>query len=273
MSTNTVPSETSAEPVSAAANPSSDTPTLALYGALQRVFDHFNAELFDGRLTQCLISLRSSSRVHGYHHHRRFIAPDGREVDELGLHPGFFTMRPVEEVLSTLVHEMVHHWQRVEGTPTDSNPHNREWAARMEELGLPPSSTGLPGGHRTGRSMSHYIRPDGAFLASCRRLLDTGFTLPWMDRHAPEPVDHAEHRRAALVAAGIDLPLSEPPRVLLPQTADGASPVVPPPPKREPTRVRYTCPGCEARAWARPETALVCGVCRNPMAASDDPGE
>jgi hypothetical protein len=245
-----------------------DTPTLALYGALQRAFDHFNAELFDGRLSQCLISLRSSSRVYGYHHHRRFVAPDGREIDELGLHPGFFTLRPVEEVLSTLVHEMVHHWQRQFGSPSDSNPHNREWTREMERIGLPPSSTGLPGGRQTGRSMSHYIRPGGAYLASCRRLLATGFVLPWLDRHAPEPVEHAAHRRAALAAAGIELPLSDPPSLALPRADDGTIPIVPPPPKREPTRVRFSCEPCGTRAWASPATALICGNCREPMAAA-----
>lgn len=242
-----------------------DTPTLALYGALQRAFDHFNAELFDGRLPHCLISLRSSSRVYGYHHHRRFIAPDGREIDELGLHPGFFTLRPVEEVLSTLVHEMVHHWQRAFGSPSDSNPHNREWTGKMEALGLPPSSTGLPGGRRTGRSMSHYIRPDGAYLASCRRLLGTGFALPWLDRHAPQALDQSEHRRAALAAAGVDLALSDPPSALLPPAPDGGTPVVPPPPKREPSRVKFACTRCDAKAWARPGTALVCGDCGIPL--------
>ena len=256
-------------PASGPPNASADSPTLALYSALQRAFDHFNAELFDGRLPHCLISLRSSSRIHGYHHHRRFIAPDGREIDELGLHPGFFTMRPVEEVLSTLVHEMAHHWQRAFGTPTDSNPHNREWTQKMEALGLPPSSTGLPGGRQTGRSMSHYIHPEGTFIASCRRLLATGFALPWLDRHSPEPVEHAEHRRAALVAAGVDLPLSDPPFAMIPPTPNGASPVVPPPPKREPTRVRFSCKACDARAWASPETALVCGVCARPMEAGE----
>jgi len=246
-----------------------DTPTLALYGALQRAYDHFNAELFDGRLSQCLISLRSSSRVYGYHHHRRFIAPDGREIDELGLHPGFFTLRPVEEVLSTLVHEMVHHWQREFGTPTDSNPHNREWSRRMEDLGLPPSSTGLPGGRQTGRTMSHYLHPDGAYLASCRRLLATGFVLPWLDRHAPEPIAHAEHRRAALAAAGVELALSDPPSATLPPAGDGAAPIVAPPPKRTPTRVKFACARCETKAWASPETALICGVCGEGMRAGE----
>lgn len=140
------------------------SPTLAFYASLQATFDYFNAHLFCGELPGCLITLRSASRVYGYHHANRFISADGQQLDELGLHPGFFTLRPIEAVLSTLVHEMAHHWQHHFGTPTNSNAHNQEWARKMETLGLVPSHTGLPGGKKTGRSVSHYILPEGPYL-------------------------------------------------------------------------------------------------------------
>src|SRR5665647_1386293 len=132
----------------------SNSPSLILYNTLQTAFDHFNKYLFADQLPHCLITLRSASRVYGYHHANRFISPDGQFLDEVGMHPGFFTLRPIEAVMSTLVHEMVHHWQHHFGTPSRSNPHNREWATKMVALGLQPSKTGLPGGIKTGRSIS-----------------------------------------------------------------------------------------------------------------------
>lgn len=90
-----------------AVEPAVSSPTVDFYSQLQRAFDHFNAQLFDGKLPPCLITLRSSHRHYGYHHADRFVNKQGQTLDELGLHPGFFTLRPVEEVLSTLVHEMV----------------------------------------------------------------------------------------------------------------------------------------------------------------------
>jgi hypothetical protein len=54
--------------------------------------------------------------------------------------------------------------------------HNKEWARKMELLGLVPSHAGLPEGKKTGRSVSHYIQPEGAYLKACRELLATGFT-------------------------------------------------------------------------------------------------
>lgn len=71
------------------------SPTTEFYAALQHAYDHFNAELFGGKLPHCLITLRSASRVYGYHHAGRFISIKGEQIDELGLHPGFFTLRPV----------------------------------------------------------------------------------------------------------------------------------------------------------------------------------
>lgn len=88
-----------------------DSPTLSMYSALQRAFDHFNEQLLDNELPLCLITLRSSRRQRGYHYPERFISRDGTIIHELGVHPGYFTLNPLEVALSTLVHEMVHHWQ------------------------------------------------------------------------------------------------------------------------------------------------------------------
>lgn len=241
--------------------PRTDAPTVEFYRVLQTAFDHFNATLFDGVLPPCLITLRSASRVYGYHHAQRFVSPAGEHIDELGLHPGFFTLRPVEAVLSTLVHEMAHHWQEHFGTPSASNAHNREWAVKMESLGLMPSHTGLPGGTKTGRTVSHYILPEGLFLLACRKLLENGFQIPWLDRHAPMEPERMEERQRTLAEAGVVFDASPPPVATLPERADGSPAVIPPPPKRAPSREKFTCPDCGIKAWATPGTEILCGKC------------
>ncbi|MBI5258781.1 MAG: SprT-like domain-containing protein [Burkholderiales bacterium] len=237
-------------------------PTMAVYGVLQRAFEHFNRTLFGGALRPCLLTLRSSSRYRGYHQKGRFVSIGGQTLDEIGLNPGYFTLLPPEEVLSTLVHEMVHHWQDNHGRPSAGNAHNRQWADRMEALGLMPTHTGLPGGHRAGNRMSHYIVPDGPFIASCRALLLDGLTLPWFDRHLPAAPEHGADRVEALQAAGIVVPVSAPPVQSFLDPADGGVAVFPPAPRRESGRRMLVCGQCGAKAWVTRDTRLICGGCQ-----------
>jgi len=241
------------------------TPTTSFYATLQSAYDHFNAELFQGQLPHCLITLRSASRVYGYHHAERFISPKGEQIDEMGLHPGFFSLRPVESVLSTLVHEMAHHWQQHFGTPSISNAHNQEWAKKMESLGLMPSETGLPGGKRTGRSMSHYIIPDGIYLASCRKLVESGFVIPWLDRHLPAEPETQVAVEQALKSSGIVYEVSAPPISQLPEEIKGKAAVFRPAPRKPSTREKLSCPQCGSNAWVAPATKIICGVCSVAM--------
>ena len=248
------------------------SPTLATYGALEKAFEHFNRDLFDARLPPCLLTLRSSPRTYGYMHRRRFVNLGGAQIDELGINPGYFAIQSPEEVLATLVHEMVHHWQHHCGTPSKSLPHNREWADKMQEIGLMPSHTGLPGGKRTGRSMSDYIVPNGVFLSACSRLTQAGFSLPWLDSHVAMNPGKMQERRTALVASGVAAVGGEPP--IATALAHGFDlPVnAPTPPSAAPQRVRYVCPQCGVRAWAAPDTVLNCGVCEVALESSKHGG-
>lgn len=238
------------------------TPTLATYNALQSAFDHFNSELFGGELPQCLMTLRSSSRVNGFMHQRRFVSLTGQQVSELGINPGYFALQSLEEVMSTVVHEMVHHWQNHFGTPSKSMPHNQEWADKMQSIGLMPSHSGFPGGKRTGRSMSDYILPDGPFIRASRQLSDAGFALPWFDSHVPMSPAQMQIRRSALAATGdatvggiapIEMAMMQGV-----QLSVAAPVVVASTPKKE----RFVCSQCGIMAWAAPDTALECGACR-----------
>lgn len=191
------------------------SPTLALYSRLETAFQHFNRTLFDARLPACLITLRSEAAVYAYHHGGRFINLQGETLDEIGLHPGHFALRSVETVLSTLVHEMVHHWQHHFGSPSVRLAHNTEWSRKMQALGLIPSHTGLPEGRKTGQRMSHYIDPHGPFLTACQGLLADGFDLEWYDREIPTAPEHEAKLQTRLAAAGVCPALSPVPLTAL----------------------------------------------------------
>lgn len=150
------------------------------YRAFQKAYDFFNRELFGGSLPDLLITLQRHARTYGYFSPEKFTARAAAgKAHELALNPDGFNNRQDEEILSTLVHEMVHVWQQSHGTPPRRSYHDREWAAKMKAVGLQPSSTGQPGGAETGQKMSHYILPGQAFTKAFTKLRSNGFQLRW----------------------------------------------------------------------------------------------
>lgn len=141
-------------------------PTTETYPVLQEAYDHFNEHIFDGLLPNCLITLSAEMRkAYGYYRNHPFknTKLKDQSTDEISLNPFTFAGRTDRDIYSTLVHEMVHLWQHHFGKDNKKTAHDKEWADKMEEIGLMPSSTGAEGGKRTGRRVSHYIIDGGAF--------------------------------------------------------------------------------------------------------------
>ena len=139
------------------------------YSGLQAAYDHFNAELFDGSLLDVFITYQRKAHSSGYFAVNRFSSRiDDAETGqhELALNPDAFLGQTDEQVCQTLVYEMAHDWQHQYGKPSKRGYHNAEWSAKMKEIGLYPSSTGMPGGKETGQRMSDCIIPDGRFARS-----------------------------------------------------------------------------------------------------------
>ena len=156
-----------------------DAPSMQTYHALDRAFNFFNLNLFNNRLPDVHFVIHRKRGAHGYFWAEQFKHRDsGERVDEIALNPDSMG-RSLPEILSTLVHEMVHLRQQHEGTPPKSGGHNKEFASMMDAVGLTPTATGAEGGKRTGRKMSHMIDPGGLFDVSCNELLATGLALPW----------------------------------------------------------------------------------------------
>lgn len=197
-----------------------ETITQAEYQAFQQAYDFFNAELFGGMLPNVLVTLQRHAKAYGYFSPERFIGrADQEAAHELAMNPDHFG-RTDDLILSTLVHEMAHVWQKTHGTQPRRNYHDRQWAAKMKEIGLHPSDTGEPGGKETGQSVSHYIIAGGPFAVAFAKLQATGFTLRWQSR-----ADDSDRKKKAA------------------------------------SKTKYTCQSCGQNAWAKPNTALICGEC------------
>jgi predicted SprT family Zn-dependent metalloprotease len=145
---------------------------------LQRAFDHFNRELFNSALPEVVLTPRARASSFGYFSPDRFAFRDGKtRHGEIALNPDAFPERTDKLIMSTLAHEMVHLLQHVNGTASNSNYHNKEWAQMMRSIGLQPTSTGAVGGRETGQRMTHMIVPGGPFELSFQRLEQTGWKL------------------------------------------------------------------------------------------------
>ncbi|HEY1490481.1 MAG TPA: SprT-like domain-containing protein [Verrucomicrobiae bacterium] len=202
--------------------------TLTEYGGLQNAFDFFKDNLFDEReMPDVLITYQRKARSRGFFGADRFNVRErgfgiqGRH--EIALNPDGFIGRSDEEILSTLVHEMVHLWQHLFGTPARRGYHDREWAAKMKLLGLQPSSTGKPGGKETGAHMTHYVVPDGAFQKAFQQLSKSGWKLR-LESAIGEP-----NAKIAKV--------------------------------KDSSKTPFTCPTCGLNAWAKQDAQLICATC------------
>lgn len=152
-----------------------ETPNTRVSRQLDAAYAFYNKALFDGKLADAYFHLHRKRNALGYFWARQ-IEVDGKLVHEIALDPDKLN-RTVVENLSTVVHEMVHFWQQDHGKVSRTTHHNREWANKMEALGLMPSSTGVPGGKRTGMRVSHYVIKGGKFESVTEELLKTGYKL------------------------------------------------------------------------------------------------
>lgn len=157
--------------------------TQEVYQELQSVYDIYNETLFNGELPGALLVITRKRNSKGFFSPARYANKDGALADEIALNPAFFLVRSVEEVLSTLVHEMCHQWQFHFGIDVKSGYHNKEFSLKMESVGLITSVTGYPGGDRVGERMTHYIAEAGPFITTTRELLKKRFGILWYDRY------------------------------------------------------------------------------------------
>jgi predicted SprT family Zn-dependent metalloprotease len=156
-------------------------PTDETYEPFKKAFHFFNDRLFGGTLPDCLITLQRKKRALGYFSPQRFEHRGSKALtDEIAMNPDYFVGESDKEILSTLVHEMAHLWQQHFGKPSRGGYHNKEWAEKMDDIGLAPSSTGADGGKRTGQRVSHYIVAGAQYDRACTEFLTSGATIAWV---------------------------------------------------------------------------------------------
>lgn len=221
-----------------------NNPSSQFYGLLQYIFEHYNKELFKGSIKDCMIVITRKSSTMGHYSFQRWYQETGGATDELAINPTKFHKYPLIEICQTIVHEMCHAWQFHYGKPSSCGYHNKEWAAKMEKLGLMPSSTGRPGGKKTGSKVSDYPIQGGLFLQSSEILMNSDVFADLFYEINP----------ALIGMFTEDLPLYDQIKnlTLVENQLEGK-------PKQNKNKVKYSC-SC-SNVWGKPGLHIHCKKC------------
>ena len=273
-------------------------PTEEIYDNLLTAYSYFNNALFNGQLPEVVITFHRQRKVMGYASIGRWVNDSRQYVDELAVNPEYFAKYPLIEICQTLCHEMVHVWQAHFGQPGRRGYHNAQWAKKMIEIGLMPSSTGKPGGQQTGEWMMDFVLYDGRFHKACQTLLNSGYTLPWVDRYPVYRLEipvlafddsgnaieldkklHSRGKKLPSVAkkAGRDSATKSTSQSIAPPTDYGYSlsntddyqiedddnlhGLITSKPKHRSGRIKYRCKSCHIQIWGKPGLNIICGDC------------
>ena len=101
---------------------------------LEDAYGVFNREYFNGELPMVMITIQSSLKAYGHCTTKKIWASGSDRYYELNLSAEYLS-RPIENVLATLVHEMVHIYCMETGIKDTSNNgryHNKRFKAEAE---------------------------------------------------------------------------------------------------------------------------------------------
>lgn len=220
-------------------NPSIDT-----YNVLVAAYELMNQELFDGILPNCMITLQRKNGAYGYFKGDGFINKNDETLtDEIALNPKACATRSFKANISTLSHEMVHQWQfhhseHENRRNTVRSYHDKEWADKMESIGLIPTDTGKAGGKKTGRNVSHFILEGGVFDRLSDEMESRGWNLSWR-----EWIESPRSRRTG--------EQGESPEGLEGFTESKI---------QDKSKQKFSCPACGQNAWAKLSAQIACAA-------------
>jgi len=146
--------------------------TERFYQDLSIAFNYYSMALFENNLPTPILSIRANANSAGHFSADKLtsVRHKKKRLHELALNPVIFNRKTIE-IFAVFVHDMSHLWQEVHGKPSRVGYHNRQWAKKMREIGLPSSLNGKPGGKITGFKMNQYIEKGGPFELATRVLL------------------------------------------------------------------------------------------------------
>ena len=161
-------------------------------GYLNKIFDMLNATFFEGALARPTITIQSTPRAYGH-----FSLREDTWVSKLGgtheINVGAGTLaRPIEEVVATLLHEMVHYHNFVNGVQDCSRGgtyHNKHFKEAAEARGLVVERSERYGWSRTSPSeaLLDFVLDNELTDILLNRNEESGFQMTGTGTHSGSP--------------------------------------------------------------------------------------
>ena len=110
-----------------------------LAGYLEKIYDKLNESFFDGQLERPVITIQSTPRAYGHYSLTDLWNVDGTGKREINIGAGTLD-RPIENIISTLLHEMCHQYNdtilNVQDVSRGFTYHNKFFKQTAESHGL-----------------------------------------------------------------------------------------------------------------------------------------
>lgn len=200
-------------------------------GYLERIYRQLNADKFGGELEIPVITIQSTPRTYGHVTCGRVWRVKDSERYELNIGAGFLD-RPIENVVSTLLHEMVHIYNLmhdIQDCSRGNTYHNKRFKSKAEEVGLH-----IEYDSRIGWSLTNPTEELIDYIISCGW---TDITMARKDSVGFRPV-------------GGD------------KTGSGSTDTTD---KKKSSTRKYICPVCGASVRATRIVNILCGDCNKQM--------
>ena len=204
-------------------------------GYLEKIYRELNNDFFGGELEEVFITIQSTPKAYGHVTCGKiWNSKTGLERYELNIGAGTIA-RPIEEVVATMLHEMVHVYHLMHGVKDTSRGnayHNKTFKAKAESVGLV-----IEYDKRIGWSVTTPSDDLVLYVA------DKGWSDVCMYRF---------EGFAFTGGSGGKTPVGD----------DGSDPT----PTKKPSSTRkYQCPCCKNSVRATKEIFVICGDCTEKM--------
>lgn len=208
-------------------------------GQLEKIYNTLNTDLFGGALPVPIITVQSKPGTYGHCTTSKVWKNKDSQQYEMNIAAEMLSVE-IEEVLDTLIHEMVHLYCRENGIQEVSRGgkyHNGKFKALAEEKGLVCYKAGQYGWNTQGHDND--------------KLTEMALEKGWSEIK----ISRGWYQRISVPAGGT-------------QSSSGAA-MQPEGGKRPSSTRKYQCPCCKNSVRATKTVNLICGDCMEKMVVAE----